>query len=131
WFCLDCELMPWSAKAQDLLKNQYAAVGSAASAALSGVVATLAEASARFAGDGASPVHELLERHRERQADAQRYIAAYRRYCWPVRGIDDLRLAPFHLLASEGAVHVDKDHLWHMATLARLADSRAAGEVAM
>src|SRR5439155_26036973 len=30
WFGLDCELMPWSAKAQELLKNQYAAVGSAA-----------------------------------------------------------------------------------------------------
>ena len=27
WFCLDCELMPWSAKAQELLRHQYAAVG--------------------------------------------------------------------------------------------------------
>jgi protein phosphatase len=27
WVCLDCELMPWSAKAQELLKSQYAAVG--------------------------------------------------------------------------------------------------------
>ena len=25
WVCLDCELMPWSAKAKELLKNQYAA----------------------------------------------------------------------------------------------------------
>ena len=30
WVCLDCELMPWSAKAQELLKTQYAAVGAAA-----------------------------------------------------------------------------------------------------
>jgi len=37
WICLDCELMPWSVKAQDLLKQQYAAVGSAARAALSQV----------------------------------------------------------------------------------------------
>src|SRR3954466_14420912 len=29
WACLDCELMPWSAKAQELLKTQYAAVGAA------------------------------------------------------------------------------------------------------
>lgn len=35
-------------------------------------------------------------------------------------GPGDLRLAPFHLLASEGQVHVDKDHVWHMETLARL-----------
>ncbi|MEO5931480.1 MAG: polynucleotide kinase-phosphatase, partial [Candidatus Kapaibacterium sp.] len=30
WVCLDCELMPWSAKAQDLLQRQYASVGAAA-----------------------------------------------------------------------------------------------------
>jgi protein phosphatase len=47
-------------------------------------------------------------------------VEAYRRYCWPVQSLDDLRLAPFHLLASEGRVHVDKDHVWHMETLARL-----------
>jgi protein phosphatase len=32
----------------------------------------------------------------------------------------DLKLAPFHLLASECAVHAAKDHLWHMETLARI-----------
>ena len=26
----------------------------------------------------------------------------------------DLKLAPFHLLATEGNVHADKDHVWHM-----------------
>ncbi len=30
WICLDAELMPWSAKAQELLRQQYAAVGAAA-----------------------------------------------------------------------------------------------------
>src|SRR5262249_12658703 len=30
WICLDAELMPWSAKAQELLRRQYAAAGSAA-----------------------------------------------------------------------------------------------------
>jgi protein phosphatase len=34
WACLDCELMPWSVKAQELLRSQYAAVGSAATPAL-------------------------------------------------------------------------------------------------
>jgi protein phosphatase len=29
WLCLDCELMPWSAKAQELLQKQYAPVGNA------------------------------------------------------------------------------------------------------
>ncbi len=34
WLCLDCELMPWSAKAQELLRGQYAATGAAARAGL-------------------------------------------------------------------------------------------------
>jgi protein phosphatase len=38
WVCLDCELMPWSAKAQELLRQQYAPAGSAACAALAEAV---------------------------------------------------------------------------------------------
>jgi protein phosphatase len=48
------------------------------------------------------------------------YVAAYQQYCWPVQSLDDLKLAPFHLLTSEGAVHIDKNHLWHMDMLSRL-----------
>jgi len=38
-----------------------------------------------------------------------------------VHSLSDLKLAPFHLLASEGRVHLDRDHEWHMTMLARLA----------
>jgi len=34
--------------------------------------------------------------------------------------VSDLKLAPFHLLASEGQVHTTKDHGWHLAMLKRL-----------
>jgi protein phosphatase len=115
WLCLDCELMPWSAKAMELVREQYAAVGSSSRAALGAVVRSLEQAAAH--NPEAVP---LLERHREREVMAGQYTAAYRRYCWPVASLDDLRLAPFHLLASEGAVHVNRDHTWHMAALARL-----------
>jgi protein phosphatase len=40
-----------------------------------------------------------------------------------VSGVDDLRIAPFHLLASEGQVWFDHDHLWHMQFAQRLADA--------
>jgi protein phosphatase len=46
WICLDCELMPWSAKAQELLRRQYAPAGAAACAALSQAVEALTAASA-------------------------------------------------------------------------------------
>ena len=48
-------------------------------------------------------------------------MAAYRRYCWSVDSVSDLKLAPFHLLATEGKVHADRAHDWHVQTLARLA----------
>lgn len=102
WFCLDCELMPWSAKARELILKQYAAVGAAGEAALSEVAKLRPEFGRR------------LQRVRQ-------YREAYRRYCWPVESLDDYKLAPFHLLASEGAVHADKTNLWHMQTLHRLA----------
>ena len=112
WVCLDCELMPWSAKAQELIRQQYAAVGAAAKAALGITMEVLHQAAARGAD-----VLGLHERYAERQALAASYVAAYQRYCWPVRSLEDLRLAPFHVLATEGKVHCDKDHLWHMNTL--------------
>src|SRR5262249_13043512 len=49
WMCLDCELMPWSAKAQELLRAQYAAVGAASRAALRDSVSLLERAAARGA----------------------------------------------------------------------------------
>jgi len=52
-------------------------------------------------------------------------VAAYSRYCWPVRTVEDLRLAPFHVMATEGAVHADKNHGWHMDTIARICDAGA------
>ncbi len=53
------------------------------------------------------------------------YLDAYRRYCWSVDGVEDYRIAPFHLLAREGTVHLDKNHLWHMAQAERLAETGA------
>lgn len=116
WVCLDAELLPWSAKAQELVKGQYAAVAAAASAALPQAEAALAAASARGL-DGAAA---LLARTSARREAATDYADAYRRYCWPVQSLDDLKLAPFHLLATEGKTYFDHDHAWHMETLRAL-----------
>ena len=116
WLCLDVEILPWSAKAQGLLRSQYAPTAAAAEAALSASVTALEAASAR----GADVAGLLAEQH-ARLARARKYRAAYRRYCWPVTGLEDYRVAPFHLLASEAKTHLERDHVWHMETLARLA----------
>ncbi len=120
WACLDCELMPWSAKAQELLRNQYAAVGAAGRAALPRAVAALEQAAGRLAGDDKGRVEQIAASYRRHEVSVARFVAAYRQYCWPVACLTDLKLAPFHLLATEGRVHTDKDHVWHMETLAKV-----------
>ncbi len=107
--------MPWSAKAQELIERQYAAVGAAATAALPEAIGALD--AARLRGRGRAGAARSGTRERMRLATA--YVDAYRRYSWPVDSVEDLRLAPFHVLATEGEVHVDQDHVWHMETLAR------------
>lgn len=117
WVLLDAEIMPWSAKAQGLLREQYAATGAAAGAGLGAVTVLIDQAAA-----AGLDVSELQAAFAARQRRARMYVDAYRRYCWPVRSLDDYRIAPFHILASEGRVNADKDHLWHMAEIARIAD---------
>ena len=115
WFLLDCELMPWSAKAQDLVRDQYASVGAAGRASLAEVVGQLHAADAR-----GIPLDGLLARFERKVEDVDRYVTSYRHYCWPTTSLADYRLAPFHILATEGQAHVDKTNVWHMETLARV-----------
>ncbi|MEH1844222.1 MAG: polynucleotide kinase-phosphatase [Nostoc sp.] len=115
WVCLDCELMPWSAKAQGLLREQYAPVGVASRLALNDAVSCLQQAS-----DRGVDISTQLSHYQQRAEMAHRYVSAYRQYCWSVTDISGLRLAPFHILATEGAVHIDKDHRWHMEQIARI-----------
>ncbi|HIE01237.1 MAG TPA: polynucleotide kinase-phosphatase [Thiotrichaceae bacterium] len=115
WVCLDCELMPWSSKAEALIRQQYAAVGAASRAALPEVIALLQQAQASGLETTA-----LLQHYQARSERANQYVNAYQRYCWPINDISDLKRAPFHILATEGQVHCDKDHIWHLDVLARL-----------
>jgi protein phosphatase len=116
WVCLDGELMPWNAKAQGLLREQYAPVGAAAKTALDQALASVEQAVRR-----GIPLETLQTRLTEQQSDIVRYTEAYARYCWDVRGLEDIRFAPFHIMASEGQTHWDKPHAWHIETLAKLA----------
>jgi protein phosphatase len=112
--------MPWSAKAQELLKTQYAAVGAAGRASLPQAVATLAQAAERLEGEEKSKVEQVMGVCQRRTEHVGKFVAAYRQYCWMVTTLNDLKLAPFHLLATEGRVHTDKNHTWHMDTLAKV-----------
>ena len=120
WALLDCELMPWSMKAEELLQEQYAGVGAAAQTGLAAAHELLERAAGRGVDTG-----ETLPRVAERLTLAQQYRDAYARYCWPVTSLDDIKLAPFHLLATEGAAHTDRDHRWHLDAASRLREADA------
>jgi len=135
WLLLDAELLPWNVKAGGLLRDQYAAVGAAALASLPPAVSALEQARDRGLPDADGPdadgpdadgpdadgLGALLERTRARLANAEAFTAAYLRYCWATDGLARVRLAPFQLLASEGAAYHERPHLWHLALADRLA----------
>ena len=113
WVCLDCELMPWSTKAQALLKEQYAPVGVAAQQGLTAATAVLEQTASRGVDVGS-----LLDRFGKKKPLPSKYIQAYEQYCWTVNDIKNLKLAPFHILATEGTTHTNKPHSWHMKQIA-------------
>jgi polynucleotide kinase-phosphatase len=115
WAALDCEILPWSLKAEDLVRSHYAPVGAAAVAGLSAAAGALAEALQRGAD-----VAALAGRTRERLAAARSFGTAYRPYVWPVTSLDDVRLAPFQVLAGSAGTLPDRDHAWHMTAAERL-----------
>ena len=80
-----------------------------------------ASALEQAAARGLPDVGELLDRTRSRLANADAFTAAYLRYCWATDGLAGVRVAPFQLLATEGAVYHDRPHLWHLALADRLA----------
>jgi len=115
WLALDCELLPWSAKAEDLLRGQYAAVGAAATTTLAAERSVLVATAARGVD-----VTELLSANEDRITMVDGFVDAYRRYCWSVATLDDLKLAPFQILAGEGETYALRGHLWHLELLSRL-----------
>jgi protein phosphatase len=115
WAALDCEILPWSLKAGELIRQQYAAVGAAAVTSLtaaSGALAAARERGVDLAG--------LDGRTAARQQAAQSFTGAYRPYVWPVTSLSDVRLAPFQLLAGSAGTCYTRDHVWHLEAAQRM-----------
>ena len=115
WVCLDCELMPWSAKAQELLRQQYAAVGAAAARGAAGGDRRCSSRRRRAASDVGGAARRAiasgatLARALRRRVPAlllagrvARRPASWRRStCWRARA----------------RCTSTSDHVWHMETL--------------
>jgi len=119
WVLLDAELMPWSAKAQDLLKRQYHPTVAAAETSATALLGVLKRSGQLADLEG------LRARTETRLSNARLMGQTINGYCWAVDRIEDYQVAPFHILATEGRVHADQPHTWHMETLSKLADADA------
>jgi protein phosphatase len=116
WILFDAEIVPWSLKADELLRTQYAAVGAAATASTDASILA-----ARRAHDRGIDTAAILGRAEASRANIARFIEAYRRYSWRVESLDDVRVAPFQLLAARSSVLLEREHTWHMSVADRLA----------
>jgi len=56
-----------------------------------------------LAAENNPEIGSLVEQYRQRKEAADLYVDAYRRYCWAVHSLTDLKLAPFHVLARRGS----------------------------
>ncbi|MCQ3808528.1 MAG: polynucleotide kinase-phosphatase [Acidimicrobiia bacterium] len=117
WLVLDAELLPWSAKAAELIRHQYAATGAAGAAALDAAQRLLADALQRGVD-----LETLAARTADRAQHIASYIEAYRRYCWDVDGLNGIELAPFQILAAQGEVLARRPHRWHLEAIDNLVE---------
>jgi hypothetical protein len=118
---LDTELLPWSAKAEGLIREQYASVGAAGTAALPAARAVLDAAAGRGLSAAAlADVAALAGRLAAREADVRRFVTAYRAYVRPTDGLSGVTLAPFAVLAGARESFADRDHGWHLVHADRL-----------
>ncbi|MBA4021293.1 MAG: polynucleotide kinase-phosphatase [Gordonia sp.] len=118
WLLLDTEILPWTAKAEAMVRSQYAKVGAAATTAIPATIGVLEAAAARGADVG-----DLLARTRSRADNAQRFVDSYRHYVQPIDNALGIQVAPFQVLASDAGTYEKHDHLWHLDIADRLVHS--------
>lgn len=115
WVLLDAEIMPWSAKAHSLIKDQYLNTSGAGSVGLPVLINQLKKASKIFPEMGA-----ILEKQKLRLENVNKFSDVVLNYCWEQNDLEGLKIAPFHVLASSKETYFHKDHGWHMEQILKM-----------
>ena len=106
---LDAEILPWNLKAEELISSQYAHVSEAALLDRQKLLEKL-----ELAKLNGWEVDSWIEEFRGKAENAQVFREVFQNYCWDTRGIEGIKIAPFHVLAHRGRTYFDQSHLWHM-----------------
>jgi protein phosphatase len=117
WILLDAEALPWSAKADGLVKDVFAPLGVAAGIELATLEAKLSELRARGIDD-----EGMLEKARKRLADIRAYDVVWKSHRARIERPSDIAIAPFHVLAHRGKTLETVSHERHLELAGRLAD---------
>jgi len=115
WALLDAEILPWSLKADDLIRRQYLAVGASARSSLGASLEALRQVAARGLA-----VADLCDHVSDQGEDVEAYTRVVTSFAWPTRGLEGVRVAPFQVLATSGEARYGADHRWHLAVAERL-----------
>ncbi|KGR78170.1 polynucleotide kinase-phosphatase [Ureibacillus manganicus] len=106
---LDAEIMPWNLKAKELISKQYAHVSENAILDRNILMHKLESA----VGDNQN-LEKWLKEYDEKLKNAHVFKEVFQKYCWDIHTIDEIQIAPFHLLAHSKETFFDKPHTWHM-----------------
>ncbi|GIN84967.1 polynucleotide kinase-phosphatase [Heyndrickxia sporothermodurans] len=106
---LDAEIMPWNLKAKELISNQYAHVSENAILDRMKLRNKLRDASLKN-----EEINNWLQEYEEKLNNALRFKQIFQKYCWNINGIEQIQIAPFHVLAHSNETFFDKPHTWHM-----------------
>ena len=121
WILLDAEIMPWSLKAQGLIRRHYAPVGAAGQNTLDQAMNLLHQAEAK-----GLEVGDMIAKCQQRLENIQSYRQAYQHYFWPTENADDISIAPFHLLTGQQGPLTGQNNAWHMEMVSRMAAHQPA-----
>lgn len=103
---LDAEIMPWNLKAKELIRSQYAHVSENAILDRSCLLKKMS--------DSDIDVNGWLSEYEAKLMNAKVFKEVFQKYCWNIDGLEEIQIAPFHVLAHSGETFFDKPHTWHM-----------------
>ena len=103
--------MPWSEKARGLIRNHYAPVGRIGRANLNSAYRLFEDMAKKnkYDEETMAKITDLCDIYKGRADDLAKYTVSYRNYCEHVDSVDDIKIAPFHLLAYDEIVNMGKD----------------------
>lgn len=113
---MDAEIVPWNLKARELIASQYGHVSEAATMDRDYILNQL-----RKAQTTGHEVNDWIDEWTIKQQNATIFRETFQQYCWDTKGIEGIRIAPFHILAHSTGSYMAQTHEWHMEHAQELA----------